>query len=150
MFLNLLKKEANFTTTENGAKTFRSTQSDCLDLFATIGALRTADGGEIIDRFIKAYAEDADLAMKTLFFARDVRGGLGERRVFRTILAWLAVNEPASVRRNLAYIAEYGRFDDLLALMGTPCEADMLAIVREQLQRDVAAMEAKVAKTQDD
>ena len=142
MFLNLLKNEVNMTTTENGAATFRTTQSECLDLFATIGALRTADAADVVQRFIKAYAEDADLAMKTLFFARDVRGGLGERRVFRTILAYLAVNEPESVRRNLAYIAEYGRYDDLLALLGTPCEADMLALVKAQLARDVEALAA--------
>ena len=105
MFLDFLKNEVNMTTTENGAATYRTTQSDCLDLFATIGALRTADAADVVQRFIKAYAEDADLAMKTLFFARDVRGGLGERRVFRTILAYLAASEPESVRRNLAYIA---------------------------------------------
>ena len=142
MFLDFLKNEVNMTTTENGAATFRTTQSDCLDLFATIGALRTADAADVVQRFIKAYAEDADLAMKTLFFARDVRGGLGERRVFRTILAYLAASEPESVRRNLAYIAEYGRYDDLLALLGTPCEADMLALVKAQLARDVKALAA--------
>lgn len=141
MFMNLLKNEANITTTENGAVTCRSTQSDCLDLFATIGALRNAEDAEIVSRFIKAYAEDADAAMKTLFFARDIRGGLGERRVFKTILAYLAVNEPESVRRNIVYISEYGRFDDLLALIGTPCEKDMMDVIREQLEKDMSALE---------
>ena len=142
MFLDILKKEANTTYTENGAVTYRSTLSDCLDLFATIGALRNAEKADIVSRFIKAYAEDADTAMKTLFFARDIRGGLGERRVFKTILTYLAVNEPESVRRNIVYIAEYGRFDDLLALIGTPCEADMMAYIKEQLDRDLQALES--------
>ena len=141
MFLNLLKKEANTTYTENGAVTYRSTLSDCLDLFATIGALRNADESDIVSRFVKAYAEDADTAMKALFFARDIRGGLGERRVFKTILAYLAVNEPESVRRNISYIAEYGRFDDLLVLIGTPCESDMMAYIMEQLKKDIEAFE---------
>lgn len=140
--LNLLKKEANFMLTENGAVTYESTMSDCLDLFATIGALRGADDGEIIGRFIKAYAEDADLAMKMLFFARDIRGGLGERRAFKTILHWLAEREPESVRKNIAYVGEYGRYDDLLALMGTPCEAALITYIREQLAADMAQMEA--------
>lgn len=83
--LKFLKKEANMTHTENGAVTYRSTQSECLDLFATIGALRRERDEEITNRFLRAYAEDADLAMKTLFFARDLRGGIGERRVFRTM-----------------------------------------------------------------
>ena len=139
--LNFLKTEANKTFTENGAVTYASTCSDCLDLFATIGALRRESDEEIISRFVKAYAEDPNLAMKTLFFARDVRGGLGERRVFRVILDWLAANEPASVRKNVGRIAEYGRFDDLLSLMGTPCEKDALACIKKQLDADLAALE---------
>jgi len=141
MMLSFLKEEANKTRTENGAVTYRSTQSECLDLFATIGALRRESGAEINGRFLRAYAEDADLAMKTLFFARDVRGGLGERRVFRTVLAWLAANAPQSVEKNIPYIAEYGRYDDLLVLMGTSCEAAALAHIRERLAADCAALE---------
>lgn len=140
--LEFLKKEANLTHTENGATTYLSTQSECLDLFATIGALRRESDEEITDRFLRAYAENADLAMKTLFFARDVRGGIGERRVFRVILKWLAANEPQSLEKNLPYIAEYGRWDDLLALMGTACEDKALHLIRQQLHVDLAAMEA--------
>lgn len=140
--LKYLKKESNLTHTENGAVTYRSTRSACLDLFATIGALRRESDGEITGRFLLAYAEDADLAMKTLFFARDVRGGMGERRVFRTILKWLAENEPRSLEKNIPHIAEYGRFDDLLALMGTPCEGGALRQIKSQLRADRAALES--------
>ena len=77
--LEFIKTEVNRTYTENGALSHATTNSDCLDLFATIGALRSAKEQEIISRFQRAFAEDPDLAMKTLFFARDVRGGLGER-----------------------------------------------------------------------
>jgi len=138
--LESLKKEANLTRTENGALTLRSTQSHCLDLFAAIGALRRADEDEIVERFLRAYAEDPDLAMKTLFFARDVRGGLGERRVFRVILKRMAAEYPDSVRRNIPYVAEYGRYDDLLTLMGTPCEEQALDCIRKQLEADLEAM----------
>ena len=112
--LKAIKDELNAARTENGAVTNRTTGKACLDLFATIGALRHADEQEICGRFLKAYAEDPDLAMKILFYARDVRGGLGERRVFRTVLTWLAANEKGSVVRNLPLIAEYGRWDDVL------------------------------------
>lgn len=122
------------THTENGSATYRSTQSECLDLFATIGALRRGCDEEITNRFLRAYAEDADLAMKTLFFARDIRGGIGERRVFRTILKWLASNEPRSLEKNIQYIAEYGRYDDLLALMGTTCEGKVLQLIKNSWQ----------------
>jgi len=137
--LEYLRDEAS-ASTENGAAAYATTGSDCLDLFATVGALRSQSEGEIIDRFVRAFSEDRDSAVKLLFFARDVRGGLGERRVFRVILRWLAVHEPACVRKNLAYVAEYGRFDDLLVLMGTPCEPDMTALVRAQLEADLEAL----------
>ena len=140
MFLEDLRKEENLTYTENGALTNRSTNSYCLDLFATIGALRNAEDNEIISRFIKAYTEDRNLAMKILFFARDIRGGLGERRVFRSIWKWLSLHEAESVRKNITNVPEYGRFDDLLSLLGGPCEKDMLSFIKEQLDKDLAAL----------
>ena len=138
--LNYLKQEANKTVTENGAATHITTESDCLDLFATIGALRRESESEIVTRFIRAYSENKDIAMKLLFFARDIRGGLGERRVFKVILNWLANNEPQTVRKNLEYVAEYGRFDDLLCLMGTACEKDMLDVLKAQFESDNNAL----------
>ncbi len=138
--LKELKREANITYTENGAVSNRSTGKDCLDLFATVGALRRAEEAEIVTRFLRAYTEDADLAMKILFFARDVRGGLGERRVFRTVLVWLAHNEKASLLRNLPYIAGYGRWDDLLVLLDTPCSAETVALLKQQFRADLAAL----------
>lgn len=139
--LNYLKKESCMTRTENGAATYESTASNCLDLFAAIGALRREPEQEIISRFIKAYAEERELAMKILFFGRDVRGGLGERRVFRVIVNWLADHEPESLRKNIALIPEYGRFDDLLVLMGTACEKEAVEVIKSQLKRDMEADE---------
>ena len=138
--LNMLKNEANKTFTENGAVTERSTNSDCLDLFATAGALRNADDEEIVGRFVRAFAEDREIAMKTLFFARDIRGGLGERRFFRVILNYLAMNYPETVIKNIGNIAEYGRYDDILVLMDTPCEASAVEYIRKTLEEDMKAM----------
>ena len=140
--LEALRTEANLTFTENGAVTHVSTLSDCLDLFATIGALRHASEQVILDRFIRAYTEDPDAAMKIIFYARDIRGGLGERRVFRTVMTYLADHEPESVRKNIEYFGEYGRFDDLLSLMGTACEKEMLAYIAKQFAADMAALDA--------
>ena len=142
--LNYLKQEANDTVTENGAVTPITTGSECLDLFATVGALRHVNDREIENRFVRAFYENRDIAMKLLFFARDIRGGLGERRVFRVVLNWLAKNEPETVRKNLEYVAEYGRYDDLLALMDTPCEREMLNVLKAQFDSDRDSMLAGV------
>ena len=139
--LQYLKQESNKTLTENGAVTLKTTHSDCLDLFATIGALRRESEQEIITRFMRAFAENKDIAVKSLFFARDIRGGLGERKVFRVILKWLASNSPETVRKNLSYIAEYGRYDDLLSLFDTSVEKDMLSYIKGQLEKDMTALE---------
>lgn len=137
--LEYLREEANITLTENGATTYISTKSHCLDLFSSIGAIRKSPENDIIGRFVKALAENRDLALKTLFFARDAREGLGERRVFRVILNYLAKNQPGSVRKNIEYIAEYGRYDDLLCLIGTPCEKDVIRLIDAQLKKDIAS-----------
>ena len=134
--LDYLKHESNYTYTENGALTHITTESDLVDLFATLGALRGASDAAVTDRFARAFAERSDLAMKLAFYGRDVRGGLGERRVFRLILKWLAKYAPDALRRNLEYIPEYGRYDDLLALVDTQCEDDVIELIRGQLEHD--------------
>lgn len=138
--LELLKEESNKTYTENGAVTYKGTKSYCLDLFSTIGALRSADETEIIKRFIRAYNENPDMAMKILFYARDVRGGIGERRVFRIILKFLALYNKQSLIKNIKYVGEYGRFDDLLVLLYTDCKEYVIKFIKEQLEQDIDLM----------
>ena len=140
-YLNLLKNLLNRTHTENGAVTLNSTGSECLDLFASIGALRSAEDGEIETRFLRAYAENPDLAMKILFYARDIRGGLGERRVFRVLMRYLALNQLPSALRNLPYVSEYGRWDDVLTLLDTPAGHAAAAMLKEQFDRDMEALD---------
>lgn len=135
-----MKKNLNLTFTENGAVTNGTTGSDCLDLFSGIGAFRYKSDGEIIKSFIKAFTENPDMAMKILFFGRDVREGLGERKVFRTIISWLGNNEPKSIIKNIEYIAEYGRYDDLLSLLDTKCEQEVISFLKVQFDKDIDAM----------
>lgn len=139
--LEYLKQASNLTTTENGAVTYASTGSDCLDLFAAIGALRSAPDSEIVARFDRAWAENRNLAVKLLFYARDVRGGLGERRVARVILRHLASISPETVSKYMDKLPEYGRWDDVVCLLDTPCEAAAVALIRKQLTQDAAALE---------
>ena len=100
-FLKNLKDVSNEKLTENGAFALKSTNSALMDLFGTIGAMREQSEEEIVMSFLAAYSEDRLLAMKMLFYARDIRGGLGERSVFRVIMNWLAENEPETVKKNI-------------------------------------------------
>lgn len=139
--LEQLKNQSNVTYTENGAVAYSTTGSACLDLFASIGAMRNGTDADIIARFVRAYTENPLVAMKILFFTRDVRGGLGERRVFRVILKWLANNEKSAVLKNMSYISEYGRYDDLLVLLDTKCSVEAVKLIKKQLEQDVEMME---------
>ncbi|MCL2527960.1 MAG: DUF2828 domain-containing protein [Defluviitaleaceae bacterium] len=139
--LQHLKNQVNRTFTENNAVTNLSTGSHCLDLFATIGALRSASEQEITTRFTRAWAENPDLTIKILFYARDIRGGLGERSVFRIILRNMATTAPASLLKNLWAIPEYGRYDDLLVLLDTPLRKDVITFIKSQLYMDTTALE---------
>lgn len=121
-FMNALKNElvdgdTNVSITENGAVGYRTTGKDLLDLNFSVASLRSASEQEIVSRFQKAFFEDKILAMKWLFFARDVRGGLGERRLFRTAIKAVADIDHTMVRKLVRLIPEYGRFDDLWVLL---------------------------------
>lgn len=134
--INELKNQSNVTYTENGAITDKSTYSDCLNFFAIAGSIRSWDKDEVITLFNKAYIENADLALKTLFYVRDVRGGIGERRIFRDIIKSLAFTNNESLKKNLSLIPEYGRYDDLLELLETPLQSDVIEIIKNQLNDD--------------
>jgi hypothetical protein len=131
-----LENASNLTVTENAALAYKSTLSHLLDFFGNAGALRKRTDTDVIQLFTKAFAEDKLLALKTLFYIRDVRGGQGERKTFRTILKWLAINYPEVVRKNLLNVPLYGRWDDLYSLFGTELEKDAMVVLTTQLATD--------------
>ena len=120
--------------TENGMVTNASTLNSCADLFFTIGAMRGQDKTRLINTFAKAFAEDAQTALRILFWVRDVRGGAGERQVFRDIIKHLAENHTQVLAKNLAFVSEYGRWDDLLVLFGTKLDAQAKGLLAEALK----------------
>lgn len=135
-FMTALKNENNLAYTENHARTYKSTMDGLLDLFGMGGAYRSRSDEDCIVLFKKAFEEDETLALKCLFYLRDVRGGQGERRFFRVVMHWLANTYPETARRNLQHIPLYGRWDDLFIFIGTPLEDDALSFVRHQLALD--------------
>jgi hypothetical protein len=135
-FVNAMQKENNWKKTENEADALKSTTNSLLDLFGTIGALRTRSDSDIESAFSKAFTEDQLLAMKMGFYARNIRGGLGERRTSRVIWKWLAKVYPDVMRKNLALVSQFGRWDDLYEFVGTELETDAFAVISKQFAED--------------
>lgn len=144
-FSDVMREETKWTKTENGADVKNTTDSALLDLFATIGAMRNRDENEIIQKFEPAFQEDPLGAMRCLFYSRDIREGLGERRVFRVILPYIAEKHTEELKHTLGFIPEYGRWDDFYALVGTRVEPLMWKFIRTQLYQDRSSMEEGIA-----
>ena len=136
------RKTAALKRTENGALALNTTGSKLLDLYGSIGGLRNQDEERIIRLFADAYAEDPLLATKIVFYARDIRGGLGERRIFRILIHYMAEMHPEALRPNIHLIGEYGRYDDLYTLIDTPLAEDMWAVMKKQFEEDLRNMHA--------
>lgn len=136
-FLNGLKTATNYTYTENGAVTHKSTGSALYDMFAMGAAMRSRSDEDVIVMFQKAYEENPTYALKCLFYLRDILEGQGERRFFRVCMRWLASQHLESVSRNIAHIPEFGRWDDLYAFVKTPAEKAAFNFMYHQLAIDV-------------
>lgn len=135
-FSTALREDGKRTYTENGARA-KNTSSDALvDMFASIGSLRSREPSEVTRIFADAYAEDPLIATKIAFYARDVRGGLGERKVFRELIKYMAQYHPEAIKPNLDLVGVYGRYDDLYELIGTPIEKDMWKAMKSQFEED--------------
>lgn len=138
-FLNQMTKDSNITRTENGGVTRKSTESKVLDMFAVGGAYRTRSDEDVILLFKNAFEEDRLLAMKCLFYLRDIRGGgQGERRFFRVAFRWLCNEYPQIAKANLKNVSEYGRWDDLIYVAeGTQVQTAAFNIIKHQLALDI-------------
>jgi hypothetical protein len=129
--------------TENGMATNSSSLSAVVDLFFNIGAMRGQDKERLIATFSKAFYQDPTRAMKILFWARDVRGGAGERQIFRDIMGYLVESHPEALKGNLRLIPEFGRWDDLLVLEDTKLQEDAFNLIQKALLEDQDGLCAK-------
>lgn len=137
-FMNAIRNELNNETklTENGAVGYRTTGKKLLDLNFSVASLRGASEPEIINKFMDAYWEDPVTAMKWLFYTRDCREGLGERRLFRIVLKHLAQNKPEIIKAVFSFAPIYGRYDDLWCLLDTDLKQSVIFVAAEQLTED--------------
>lgn len=128
--INALYKQTSYGLTENGALTFERSGSALLDFFSQSSAMR-GKTVEALNLFKKAFSEDRLKAIKLLFNSRDIRGGNGERELFRVCLEWLGTDYPEIFEKIVEYVSEYGRFDDMF-FDNVKC----FEIIKEQLKKD--------------
>jgi hypothetical protein len=107
-FVNAIATQEARTT--NGMKAQKGTGKATVDLFYKIGASR---GKNIVGDFTAAYVENQDVALRIAQWARDVRGGAGERQLFRDILVHLEKRDPDTALALLKKVPEVGRWDDI-------------------------------------
>jgi len=125
------------TLTENGMTTNSSSLNHCVNLFFQIGAMRGASKEKLFAKVSKAFNEDPLTTIKIIFWTRDVRGGAGERQIFRDCLLWLCENHREVLHKNIHLISEYGRWDDVLTLVGTQnCWDSALDLVKTALEKE--------------
>lgn len=135
--VSTLNEEYNVSITENGAIGYRTTGNDLLDLNFSVSSLRNVQDEEVIKAFAKAFFSDKKIAVKWLFFAGDVRGGLGERRLFRLGLTFLSFQEPDLALKVLKFVPEYTRWDNCLVLLDSPIRKNVVELLKNQIEKDV-------------
>ena len=126
-----MQKQANKTETLNGAKAYKSTKNAVLDLFSSWGGMR---GQDIIPLLRNAINDDLHLTLRCCLWGRDIRGGAGERELFRTSLKYLASNNFPTLYNLLPKIPEVGRWDDLLVLHNTQYWTAVVELVNQALK----------------
>ena len=131
---DLLNEEKTFTT--NGAVAYRTSGKQLLDFNFCVSALRNKSENEIEDKYAKVFYEDRLTAIKYLFYVGDVRGGLGERKTFKTGLKWLSLEHPEIAKAVLPLVAEYTRWDNLWCLLDSVLRYDIVDLIKTQLNED--------------
>lgn len=116
--------------TANGALTNASSMNKNLDFFFMVGSSRNRD---ITPHFIEALSENLDCAIRILLWARDVRGGAGERSTFRNLFTGLVKLDTKTAARVLNRIPELGRWDDVLVAAGTALEEQAFNMIQSAL-----------------
>lgn len=119
--------------TANGAVTHETSYNACVDFFGIAGSARNMPKEGLIQMFDGAFSENAEVAVRTLQFVRDVRGGAGERQAFRNVFAYMIEHHLQFAKRVLVKVPEIGRWDDVLVAVGTPLEPEAFELIRAGL-----------------
>lgn len=137
--MNLLDgmKKNNTIINTKGSEYYMTTYDSNLDVFTMLSRYNSDE--EIIRLFNNALYENKELALANLLYILDIRGGKGERRIFKTIFRDLCINHTSSALRVLPFISELGRYDYVLVGVDTPIEKEVISLIKKQLEIDMEA-----------
>lgn len=140
-----LNKNNQMTVTENGAAAYKSSGNALVDFNFELSSMRNMDEKEVIHRFFdKAFYADQIKAIRYLFYLRDCREGIGERRTFRILLKQLGKLYPESVIKLIKLIPEYGRWDDIFVFLDKDVDYRLrhavVSTIDKQIKKDLNDM----------
>lgn len=138
--IDFMENYQNCSQTENGAFGYATSGHPLVDLNFMVSSLRNRDERFIEKKFITAYYDDPEYALKWLFFLRDISEGLGERRTFRICMKYMADSHREIAAAVMELIPDYGRYDDLLVLLDTDLKSRVCGLLKDQLDKDLLAM----------
>lgn len=132
-FADAVRNTPVLTRTTNGMTALESTCRANVDLFGKLGSLR---GQDVTALFGQAMAEDAEVAIRVALWGRDVRGGAGERKLFRDILLYIEATNPRYITSTnlLNKVPELGRWDDLLIFKTEEVKSIVYGMIRVALE----------------
>ena len=129
---------------DNGAVMHKSTGHALLDINFHATELRTKGPTALWNMFADALAEDKRHALKWLLYLRDVRGGIGERESFKTILHELCTHDAELGMKFVGLpLEEYGRWDDIMSIcFDKLIPSQIRNVVVEKIARQLSEDEA--------
>ena len=140
-FQQTLNRVNNFQQTENGATGYSTSGQNLVDLNFVVPSNHKNVSSNELEKFVQALNEDTVLAVKWLFYLRDVREGLGERDSFIKLFKTLWLTDPVSSVKVVKLIPEYGRWKDVIDILAEfPSDNDLTEtiylLIKNQLKED--------------
>ena len=140
-FQQTLNRVNNFQQTENGATGYSTSGQNLVDLNFVVPSNHKNVSSNELEKFVQALNEDTVLAVKWLFYLRDVREGLGERDSFIKLFKTLWLTDPVSAVKVVKLIPEYGRWKDVIDILAEfPSDNDLTEtiylLIKNQLKED--------------
>lgn len=140
-FQQTLNRVNNFQQTENGATGYSTSGQNLVDLNFVVPSNHKNVSSTELEKFVQALNEDTVLAVKWLFYLRDVREGLGERDSFIKLFKTLWQADSVSAVKVVKLIPEYGRWKDVIDILTEfPDDNDLteaiFLLIENQLRED--------------